>query len=395
MNLFQYVKNRIQGSFRNIRKEAGAVLKGLSRSYSPLADRILSDAMRIAEIPSPTVQEAQRTRFILDRLNAIGLHGSIDEEGNVLVRFSCPDADDPRPILLYTDIGSTRWHPLESLSHVDAEHAYGAGLSDALGAASLLGVAESLVSGSLQCRREVILLFTAKNCSDPEASISKRLCADTHTRPVAGLGVRGFELGALHTRALGTYRLEVFLNTETPATASSAVDAAVLVARNLSSVIWDAERSTVCRIKRIEAGSGFGKEAREGRVQIELESSNKDVLDLAVKAAMATAEASGKDAGAAVEVRVAGYVPVGNIELSKNLQQILLSELKEQHIKIGEDTAADPASFFSELGIPAVSMGMAQGQEGLHVDKINIDSLEKGRKVLYQLIKKMGEGAFL
>lgn len=419
MGFFSRIKDVLAGTFHTISSEAASVLRSLKNARSPLADRLLADALRLAEIPSPTVAEERRAAFVMERLSSLGLSGSVDEEGNVLVRLSCADGESADPLLLFADLGTDRWRPLESLSRLDSDTAHGAGLADALGVAALLSIAESVLSGHVRCRRDLLLLFAARSPADPRSGIFKRLTEDVRLRPFAALGVRGFTLGRLALRSLGTYRLEVSLRTDAdgrdsgdgPAQAKgggaqqtqsaaavqtppSAVDAAVLLARKLSGVVWDAERTTICRIRRIEAGSGFGKDPVEGILDIELESSNGAVLDMAMKAATATAEETGKEAKAKTEVRVVGYVPVGDPAVSAGLLKSLQAALRDQHVRIREYSGSDTAAYLTALGVPAVSLGLARGREGLAGDEVDVESIETGRKVLALLVERPSEGAF-
>ncbi|HUW70292.1 MAG TPA: hypothetical protein VMX33_08650 [bacterium] len=399
MGILQKARSSIAWAFRNLTSRASSVLKSLGRSPSPLADRLLSDALRIAEIPSPTEREEQRAAFVIKQLSALGLNPMTDEEGNIVTRLTCQRPDHSAPILLFSDLSSTRWHPLESLSRLDATHAYGAGLADALGPAALLSIAEMMLSGQIVTRKDIVLLFTAGPMIDPTSDMVRRLAEDPQYSPGTAIGIRGVALGTISPRPLGTYRIEVRIRTDTDAQGtvtkpSSAVETIVELARALSGVTWDTENKTTCAIRRVEAGTGFGRLPTEGIIDIELESSDGAVLELAMKAAIATAESKGKEAKAQTTVTIAGHVPVGDPAVGAGLIKLLTQALKDQRLRIIEDNSADPASFFSSLGIPAASIAIASGHEGLSQDQIEIDSIDKGRKLLVSVIERISaEGA--
>ena len=403
MGFFEKIRTTAVKTVRALTRRASTVLGSLRKSSSPLADRLLSDALRIAEIPSPTAREEQRAAFVLERLRSLGLNPQVDEDGNVLARITCPVPDDPRPILVLAELSSPRWHPLESLSRLDADRAYGAGLSDSLGPATLLSLAESLQSGTPAIPKDVLLLFAARPLDDPRGSVLRRLAEDPQDRPAAALGLRGLSLGSVPIDNLGTYRIEVRVRTDTeesetgrkPGSADrghrNAVDAVVALARTLTGITWDAEKRTTCAIRRIEAGSGFGHEPTEGLLDIELESADEAVLEIAMKAATATAESRGREANLQTQVTIAGYVPVGNPGAGAGLSKLVIQALKEQHIKIREESGADPAAFFSSRGIPAVSLAVASGREGLDRDEIEVASIEKGRRLLASVIDRVSK----
>lgn len=397
MGILQGIRGSIARVFRGLTSRASSVLKSLGRSPSPLADRLLSDALRIAEIPSPTEREEQRAAFVMKQLGTLGLNPMVDDAGNIVVRLTCQKPDHSQPILVFADLSSHRWHPLESLSRLDETHASGAGLADALGPAALLSIAEMMMAGQIATRKDIILLFTAGPLTDPGSGMFGRLSEDPQFSPGTALGIRGISLGTIAPRPLGTYRIEVQIRTDADAQsagAGSAVEVIVELARALSGVTWDAEKKTMCFIRRVEAGTGFGHFPTEGIIDIELESSDAAVLELAMQAAVATAEAKGKEARARTTVTIAGHVPVGDPAIGAPLVRLLTQALKEQHLKIVEDNSADPASFFSSLGIPAVSIAMASGHEGLSQDQVEIASIDKGRQLLVTMIERISaEGA--
>lgn len=372
------------------------------RPAAPLADRLLADAVLICELPSPTEREERRASFIIERLTALGLLAEADEDGNVFARIPAESPPDARALLFFADLGSSRWHPLGSLSRVDLDTASGAGLSDSLGAAALLSLAEAAVDGSLKRSRDLLLLFASRALDDPRSDVFARLSEKTRDRPIAAIGLHGFSLGSVPGRPLGTYRVSVHVRTageqgaEGTALGSSpsAVDAAVAVARRLSGVKWDAEGATVCRIRRIEAGTGFGRMPTDGVVDIELESADAAVLDLAKKAAIATAETAGRESGANTEVSIIGHIPVGDPKVSAALSSLVKDLMKELKIKTKGETGTDPAAFLSVRGIPAVSLGIALGQEGLDTDEIEIASIETGRRLVAALAERASAGTF-
>ena len=396
MGFLAKIRTSVSRAVHTLTRRASTVLGSLRKSASPLADRLLADALRIAELPSPTAREEQRAAFVLERLRSLGLNPKVDEDGNILARVTCPDPEEPRPILVLAELSSPRWHPLESLSRLDADRAYGAGLSDSLGPATLLALAETLQSGSLAISKDVLLLFAARPLDDPRGSVLRRLAEDPQDRPSAALGLRGLSLGTVPTRTLGTYRIEVRVRTdaegsETGRKPGSAVDAIVALARTLSGITWDADHRTTCAIRRIEAGAGFGHEPTEGLLNIELESPDEAVLEVAMKAATATAESKGREANLQTRVTIAGYVPVGDPGTGAGLSKLVIQVLKEQHIRVREGSGADPAAFLSSRGIPAVSVAVASGREGLDRDEIEVASIEKGRRLLTSILERVSK----
>jgi hypothetical protein len=393
VNIFQKLKNLWLQGIDTLSSGTSRGLRRGGKPRFPLADRLLADALRLAELPSPTPREERRAAFVLERLNTLDLSPAVDEEGNILVRAAGSSNADKAPLLLFTDLGSTRWHPLESLARLDADYARGAGLADILGTAALLSVAEGITQGNLSCDRDLLLLFAAHSFNDPESKALLALIENPKTRPCAGLGIRGLTLGGLVTRAMGTYRLEINFAREEgedrAAPDSVVIDTLLAIAGKLSGIVWDSEGTTRLYIRRISAGVSFEHSPAEGIMEVELESSDAPLLDMAMNTIKATVGNAGQTPGVRITIRVLSFLPVGNSAVNENLSRMVSEGMQNMRIKVREESGADTASVLSEQRIPALSLGIAAGREGLTRDHIEIDSIEKGRSLLESLILRL------
>jgi hypothetical protein len=322
----------------------------------------------------------------------------VDEQGNILTRLRLRDPNDEPPLLLFTHLGSSRWHSLESLSSVDATTAAGAGLADVLGAASLLSLAEGVVSARITAGRDILLCFLARSLDDPEGDVFKSF-AESPDRPCAALGLKGFSLGRLASDDEGAYRIRILVEQREGAEEAvpdegpgQIVDAVIAIAGKLSGITWDSEHTTHCRICRVETGEGFGSLPAEGIVELELESLDSKFLEMAMKTATATAENSVQAHGVKVAVQIVSFVPVGDQAVNSGLVKMVLNHFKEQHIKISQYAGSDSSAYLSVLGIPALSIGVAQGRTGLRRDKVEINSIEQGRLLIEALVQAITRG---
>jgi hypothetical protein len=378
--------------FRGINTVSGKAAQILHRprkSTAPLADRLLADTLRIAELPSPSPGEEHRAAFVLERLKQFGLNPVVAESGSIMVRLGAEQPADEAPMLLFTNLGSKRWHPTECLSRLDAETAAGAGLSDSLGPAALISVAENYSSGGLKPKRDIVFLFTAPSLDNPEIDFSPIL-ADPEKRPFAAIGVRGLSLDRI-IHSTGSYRLRITVSTEKNEASNELTLTFIDMARSLLGITWDGEGKTKLFIRRMEAGTVYGLTPVEGILEIEIESVERSLLDLAMNAVKATAEKIGEASQLKSETVLLSFIPPGNPEKSGELFDILRRLTRELRIKITEENGTDPASFFTSEGIPALSLGIALGKEGARTDTIRIDSVEKGRLLLERLIIEAGK----
>jgi hypothetical protein len=376
--------------------KAAGIFHSPRKPHSPLGDRLLADALRLAEIPSPTGQEEQRAAFVLERLKSLGLSPLVDETGGILTRLHTAELANLPPLLLFTNLGSSRWHPLESLSRLDADTAKGAGLADSLGAAALLSLAEGISTGRLEPRsgqavREILLLFAARSFDNAGDQLFGAFVEDAANRPSAALGLRGLDLGTLVNNTRGIYRIKIGLSLDSAkggaaagAADGSVVDTLLDTAHKLSGITWDSEGTTRLYIRHIEAETSFGRTPAEGILEIELESSDGARLEMAMNTVKATVE-NAAPAGLKTEVRIGSFIPVGDPAVNQSLIKTLTGIMRDQRIKVQEEDGADIAAYLSNQGIPALSLGIAAGREGLVRDTVEIDSIEKGRLLLEAL----------
>ncbi|MDR2404394.1 MAG: hypothetical protein LBD78_10240 [Spirochaetaceae bacterium] len=393
------LRKYLQSIVRDLAGLGGRAIRRLQRSQksrSPLADHLLADALRLAEMPSPTDREERRAAFVLERLKNLGITPRVDPEGNILAWIRPEAPSDKPPLLLFADLGSRRWHPLESLSRLDAEFARGAGLADILGAAALLSVAERLNFPGMENRRNILLLFAARSGDDPADKLFLPFIEKSSERPFAALGIRGLRLGTLTTQSRGTCRMEISLTQERSSgrgtvAPSAVVDTLLSVASRLSGITWDSSGLTRLYIRRIEAATTFGRYPTEAALDVELESSDRALLEMAVNTVRATVENAGIP-GLRIDLQIRSGVPVGDPAVSGKLMNTLLGIMKEQRIKITEEQGADISAILSSRGIPAISLGIALGEEGREQDTIEINSIEWGRRLLETVILRLSGG---
>jgi hypothetical protein len=339
----------------------------------------------------------------------------MDDHGNILVRIPARAPVNNSALLLFSDMGSNHWHPLDSLTRLDSRYARGAGLADILGCATLLSIAEALTEERLLSGRDVLILFAARSLDDPGGKAFFSIFENPSHYPSAAIGIRGLVLGSVITNTQGIYRIRVTMGREQgekeaaredtegpdapvkPETANQVVDTLISTARKLSGITWDSKGTTHFYIRRIEAGTGFGRAPQEGILEIELESSDGAQLEMAMNTVKATAENAAKfsvenpnlDSAIKTEVSITSFIPVGEQNNDPELLQTIREVMKDLHIRLREENGADPSAILSNRGIPSFSIGIAKGWEGLNSDTIEITSIEKGRQLIEALITRM------
>jgi acetylornithine deacetylase/succinyl-diaminopimelate desuccinylase-like protein len=408
MNFFNSVKNSFLRGVNSLSGRMQFFFHQPKKSAAPLADRLLADALLLGEIPSPTEREEERAVFVVERLSSLSIPHTIDGEGNILVRLHGRGGRSAEPLLLFTGLGSERWNSFDSLGHLDTRYAKGAGLADALGPAALLSVAESHNSGRSFWERDIILLFSVFGFDDPSKDAFLPF-AEARQRPFAALGIRGFSLGSIFTPAQGSYRVEIKLSRETeeeqkkaeerkkhvkvPEAQGKNTDAAGDLTRTLVNLAsgyleknGETEGDLSINIRRIEARTVYDRVPLEGTLELDLESSSREKLDGALEKIKADTEKYNTE-GLVSSLQVLSSIPPADPARCGKLAEILEKAAKGLKIKPAEHSEADPSSFLVNMGIPALSIGLAGGRAGVDHDTVEIATVEMGRLLLERCIE--------
>jgi hypothetical protein len=378
------------------------IFPSLSESPLSFGDKILADALMLAEIPSPSRMEELRARFVLDRLSLLGVDSSIDKEGNIFVNQFPAESNGKGPLLFFTDLGTNRWHSVNSFSQLNAVSAKGAGLADVLGTAALLYLIEGIQSGRIAINTDIMFLFSAHAFDDPKTDSFHFILNHDISRPAAAFGIQGFTLGTIINQPQGNYQCEIKIispiqnddndesskkkNTSREPLEHQVVDVLLIIAEKISGLDLGYDNATHCHIRRIEGGAGFGSVSSEGIIELEIDSDDAVSLGKALKSVEAMIETVRVETEYIIELKVLSHIPAGISIVSRKLVKNVISIMKDLHIKVKENSGADPASFLLNSGIPALSLGIAKGSIGLEYDVVDIASMEKGRQLLETLI---------
>jgi hypothetical protein len=399
------LKQWISQGLRFLTGRSWKIFPSLLKSPLSFGDKIIADAVMLAEIPSPSRMEEQRARFVLDRLVLLGVESSIDKEGNIFVHLLSAEQNGKGPLLFFTDLGSNRWHSVNSFSQLDAVNAKGAGLADVLGTAALLFLIEGIVRGRIITYTDSLFLFSAHAFDDPQTDSFHFILNHDNDRPSAAFGVQGFSLGTIINRPQGNYQLELKIvspvqnddndddakkkNSSGPSSDNQIVDVLLIIAKKLSLLDLGYDNGTHCHIRRIEGGAGFGSVSSEGMMEVEIDSDDASSLANALRAVEAAIETVREKTECTIEMTILSHIPAGISVVSEKLVKNVINIMKDLHIKVKENEGADPASFLLNNGIPSLSLGIAKGRVGLEHDVVDIASVEKGRHLLENIIGRL------
>jgi hypothetical protein len=381
----------IRGLFSSIgslfrRRRTGSALAPRSET-GPYVSRIVSDAILLNEIPSPTARESARTDFIMQKLGEFGYPGaSLDELGNVVAVVPAREDTDEN-VLLFSDIRSEDFSPLESMALLERDRVRGRGIAEcSIAAATLLGLAEYLSRNQIQYDRTVLLLFTSFDPGEKDLQPLEAFLRGWKARVRFAAQLRGLELGWTEGRPLGTCKLSVSVRVQERARgdeqAASAIWVLASIASRLGSIRWDRQNETFLNIARLDAGTGFGWPATEGTLELEVFSPGAAELEMARKAIEATIGSIASETGAAVDIGVKAVLPPGDPQINAELGAIVRRVHERLHVRTKPVSLPGYASFLNSLGIPAVTLGVTTGKKGRTEEYVDIHPIETGFRQL-------------
>ncbi len=354
----------------------------------PFVSRLVSDAMLLNEIPSPTERESERTDFILQRLAEFGYSAcALDEYGNLSAVLPAREHTEEH-VLLFADIRCEDYSPIESMARLEADRVRGRGIAEnSIAAAALLVLAEYLSRNEIQYNRNVVFLFTSFDPGERELQPLERFLMTWKDRVRVAAHLRGLDLGGIEERPLGTCKLSVAVRTgeRTQAAkepAASAIWVLASIASRLGSIRWDTDNLTFLNIARVEAGVGFGWRATEGVLELEVFSPTATALEMARSAVEATIGSIAKETGAIVDITVKAFLPPGDPLINAGLTAIVRTVHERLRIKSRPVSLPGYASFLNSLGIPAVTLGITSGAKSYTEEYIDIRPLESGFRQL-------------
>jgi hypothetical protein len=387
------VKGMLKKVFRGRIKERA--LKKVEPGIKPYVNRIISDAILLNEIPSPTHNEELRVNFITKRLNDFGISNVIvDEAGNVAALFPASRPTDEY-VLLFADIENEQYSPLDSLVSLTGERAVGNGIADnSIGAAALLVLAEYVQKNNLQYDRNLLFLFTNLTARDSNFAALQGFIEGWRGKISSALYVVALQLGRIESRPMGNCKITVKVKTEERfpyegANSNSAISILSNIAFQLGSIKWDDENRTTLNVARILAGIGYGYYPSEGLMELEIYSGDMNALEMSRRAVCATINKIAHDTGASVEVSINSFIPVGNAELNAFLVEKLSSVHNELRIKSKFVSMPDKTAILNSFGIPAISIGITTGKKTFDEEYANLVPIEIGFNQLVKMLDKI------
>lgn len=357
------------------------------------ASRILSDAVLLNDIPSPTEREGQRMEFIVQRLGEFGISNIFqDEWGNVIALFPAFGTRKDY-LLVVAEVGDATYSSLDNSVRLSGDRALGQGLGErSFGAAALLVFAEYAQSTGYHLDKNLIVLFTRSSSVDEREEAFRHFLEGWGSSISAGVLVKGTGLGTVESRHLGSYRLSVAVRTEERELLSEGHGdsaAAVLggIAYQIGGLTWDERRTAMVNIARMEAGVGYGHWSAQGEMDIEIVAEDDKLLETIKSVVTGTIARAAQTAGAKIDTLVRFRRSFGDPRLNLPLLEGLRTALAKIGVKPEPGFVSEKVSVLNERGIPAVAVGVTRGTASLEREEVELEPIARGFRQLLLVIE--------
>lgn len=351
-------------------------------------------AARIAEVPAPTNDEAERAAFVRQLLVEYDYDDVREDAAHNVVGRIPGERRDRSPLLLagHIDTVFPRSTPITVVREGNRIHAPGIG-DNSLSVASILLLRQAL--DRLGITPAVDVIVTGNVGEEGLGDLrGMRAVMDAHKDIGAAIAIEGQTLGRLTYQAVGSKRYEVTVtgpggHSWGDAGRPSAIHALANLIARLDRLPLKHDPKTTLNVGMVAGGISVNTIAPTATAIIDLRS--VDIASLDFLAAQVEAEVrltASRDVS--VEMRKVGDRPAGSVPLDKGIVPIGVAVLQALGIDATCDASSTDANIPISRGIPAMCIGLATGGNVHRPDEyIDLDRLGTGLAQLILLTQKV------
>lgn len=321
-------------------------------------------AAAIAAVPAPTNDEAERARFVADKLTTLG-HAdvTVDHLSDVIGRL--PGKDTAKALLLAAHIDTVfpRATPITVSREGDVLAAPGIGdNSVSVAAVALIGTALEQLGHEL-----AVDVFITGNVGEEGLGDLRGMRAVVDALPQLGgaIAVEGHSLGRITNRAVGSRRLRVTVtgpggHSWGDAGRPSAIHATAKLVARLDDIALSRDPKTTLNVGLISGGISVNTIAPDASIVIDMRSTSADHLTQLVTKVEQEIDQVRSDQ-ILVKVETVGDRPAGELPQDRGLVPIGIDVLRSLGIEATCDASSTDANIPISRGIPSMCIGLTSG----------------------------------
>jgi tripeptide aminopeptidase len=366
---------------------ADAAVRGAIERVQREEPAVISDQVRLCEIPAPPFKEAARAAAMRAAFESLGLSRvRIDREGNVIGERP---GRSPRPNLVLSAHLDTVF-PEETPVKTSQSGAIikGPGISDdCRGLAVLLGVARALNAATIQTEGTVTFVATVGEEGLGDLRGVKHLFGEELKGKIdrfisidgAGMGITHVGTGSLRYRVAYKGRGGHSYGDFGIANPVHALGRAIA---KISELQVRTEPRTTFNVGRVGGGTSVNSIATEAWMEVDLRSNGRAALaalDAAFQKTLVTALAEenrrwNNRGRVTMEKKMVGNRPAGRTPEASPIVQAALSVTTALGLRASLDEGSTDANIAMSLGIPAIALDGGGSATGAHTPAETFDS---------------------
>ena len=357
-------------------------------------ERVATLIAEVALVASPSNHEADRARFIADRLRSMGYEPEIDEISNVIVRRGSRGGAAVL-MMAHTDTVFPADVPLRA--DRDGDWLAGPGVGDnSTSVAAVMTALAILDEHDVVTPADLIVVF---NVGEEGLGNLRgaRAATDRFAGEVSGVLVVDGKIGHVTNGGVGSSRWRVtvagpgghsYMHFGRP----SAIDGLAEIISGIAAIPVPKEPKTTHNVGMISGGTSVNTIAATAEAIVDLRSESADALATLVANAREVVERLGESGqGLTATIEILGERPAGVLPIETPIIQLAADSARMIGQEPKFNTSSTDANIPISRGIPAVCVGVYDGEEAHTVnERVVVPSLRLGMVHLLDLMIRTG-----
>ncbi|WP_309381592.1 peptidase [Cerasicoccus frondis] len=371
-------------------------LPDLRERLAARRELLLANAVMFSEIPSHTFEEAERARFMMDRLIEAGCQNvSTDELGNAVGIH--PGKTGKRNILVSAHLDTPFARSVDHAVSVSPNSITGPSIMDnSLGLAAVATLPTLLEQLGVELDDNLVLLGSTRSMGKGDIE-GMRFFLENNRLPMrAGVLVEGASLGRLSYSSLGVIRGTIDCNVKRGATGLAAGGAIPILNRIVTKMLeipLPQDPVTQLILGSIYAGTTYNTTSRDAHLRFEIRSEGVGVASEIYEQIEAVVAETNAMPSTSASLTKVGYRKNVSINFSHPLVRSARRILKALEV---DDHAAPSTGELSTLlgrNIPSLVIGLTDGEHRHDYNEtIEIEPIFTGLAQLITLLKAIDGG---
>jgi len=361
------------------------------------SSRVLSDLILVGQIPAPTGEEEERSKFVKERFVAAGLEDiGQDGVGNVFARR--PGTEGRKTVGVFAGLDTIFPSEVDHHYDVTSTRVIGPGVAhDSLAASALVSIAEFLHEWDTPIKHNILFVGLARCAEQADQEGMRTFLTGSLDQLDAALVLQSIGLGRLSYFSFGSLKFDLMVElpqSHTPKGAiakSSAIDVLADAVNLLLAIELPRHPNTVLNLGTIQGGESYDLWATQAKLGAEIRCESIEILSRVEEEVDEIASHLSSYYGCQVELRKFGRRTTAGLRFNHPVVRAFRQLMKELGIEPapGPDSAA--GSLAMAAGIPTVALGLTRGSRMGRQSYIEIEPARLGLLQVILALHRFGD----